>query len=101
MKRVGGKNKDKVRYQLCQPKSLSSYLHTFEENPKPKSSLKCSFHTQKEIKQIFYFCVYAQIHMYRYKISKPPKHISSNIYSVYEIKSVARINIFKFYLIFY
>lgn len=41
MKRVGGKNKDNVSDQICQPESFSSNLNTFEENPKSYSSLKC------------------------------------------------------------
>ena len=83
--------------------SQSPFLPTCTHLKKiPNPSLLWNVHfTHRKKLNIFYFCVYAQIHMYRYKISKPPKHISSNIYSVYEIKSVARINIFKFYLIFY
>lgn len=41
MKRVGGKNKDNVSDQICQPESFTSNLNTSEENPKSYSSLKC------------------------------------------------------------
>lgn len=70
MKRVGGKNKDNVSDQLCQPESFSSHLSTFKENPKSKSSLKCTFHFRyrKKLNRCF-ICVCVCI------ANKPPKHM--------------------------
>ena len=58
-KRVAGKDKENVSYQLGQPESLSSYLNTLKENPESKSSLKCSFHFRyrKKLNRCFILCV--------------------------------------------